>query len=273
MPHLQQSLPLMSAQGPDCELVIVDYSCPDGTAGWVSARYPQATVVEVKGESGFHKTRALNLGARAARSPWLMFIDADVLLAPGFLAAIQPRLVAHHYLRPEPPTTDTWGTFIVSRADFLSLGGYDEVINDWGGEDDDLYFRLSVFAKCALATFPVNLLSALSHDDVARTRFLRESDRWLSQRSNAFYLHIKHDLMLLSGGYLPDPALLRSISDEVRRAVKQAAAHGARQASLTVSLPPIARVPIKNARLQREIVYVLELLPDAHQTNAELPVP
>lgn len=258
--HLQQTLPLMAAQGGDCEIVVVDYSCPDGTAAWVAGHFPQVKTVQVRDEAAFHIARARNLGARAAASPWLLFLDADVLLAPGFAANVRPLLAPGCYYRPAPLTPDTWGSVLVSRDDFLAVGGYDEVLHDWGGEDDDFYHRLDAFAGLSRVAFPGGMVTALTHDDASHTRFLRESDRWLSQRINAFYLHIKYDLMLLAGGKAQDPAVLLSVYEEVRRTVKEAAARKTQRVHFTVGLPARPSVPLRLSRLSRKLFYELELL-------------
>lgn len=269
--HLQRTLPLMAAQGRDCEVIVVDYACPDGTAAWVADHFPEVKIVQVRGETSFHVARARNLGVRAAQAPWLMFVDADVLLPPGFAAYMRPLLAPGCYYRPAPVTTDTWGSLLVSRDDFLAVGGYDEVLRDWGGEDDDLYHRLDAFAKCALATFPGSMVTALTHDDATRTRFLGESDRWLSQRINVLYLHIKYDLTLLAGGQSPDPAVLLSVYEEVRRTVRQAAARDAQRVHFTVGLPARASVPLRLSRLSRTLIYDLELFPDGFVKTAAPP--
>lgn len=269
--HLQRTLPLMAAQGGDCEVIVVDYGCPDGTAAWVANHFPEVKLVEVRGETAFHVARARNLGARAAQAPWLMFVDADVLLPPGFAAYMRPLLAPGCYYRPAPLTPDTWGSLLVSRDAFLAVGGYDEVLRDWGGEDDDLYHRLDAFAKCAPNSFPGSMVTALTHDDTARTRFFGESDRWLSQRINVFYLHIKYDLMLLAGGQTPDPAVLLSVYEEVRRTVRQAAARDAQRVHFTVGLPVRPSVPLRLSSLSRTLIYDLELFPDGGVKTTDPP--
>ena len=76
---------------------------------------------------------------------------------------------------------------------FAAVEGYDEAIEGWGCEDDDLYHRLTL-AGCLLGTFPGELLTALPHDDSERVEHYAIKSRWLSQRINSLYLHIKYDL-------------------------------------------------------------------------------
>ena len=101
--HLRHTLPRVVAQ-PDLACVVVDFSCPDGTADWVQKHHPQVTVVEAANEPGFSAPRARNLGAAAARTEWLGFFDADILLAADFSTAVLPLLRPGAFFRPTPVT-------------------------------------------------------------------------------------------------------------------------------------------------------------------------
>jgi predicted glycosyltransferase involved in capsule biosynthesis len=164
--HLQQSLPTFVAQA-DAAWVVVDYDCPERSGDWVEQGFPEVKVVRATDRPRFELSRARNLGAAVAESPWLCFIDADVLLAPDFAAQVRPVLAPGHYYQAKPRMIETWGTSICARDDFERVGGYDEVLQGWGKDDDDFYGRL-VLAGVSYATFPGELISAISHDDSER---------------------------------------------------------------------------------------------------------
>lgn len=259
--HLRQTLPLLAAQGPECETIVVDYDCPEHSGAWVKANFPQVAVVDSGPQAEFRITHARNLGAAVARSPWIMFIDADVLIAPGFYRYIRPLLDGARLLRPATPQTDLWGSFIVPREAFMALGGFDEVLRGYGGDDDDMCYRIAAYGRCAFNTFPDGLLSPLTHDDEDRMRFRGADERWLSQRINAFYLHIKYDLMQLAGAQPLAPELRQSIHAEVGRVMREAHAKGESRARVTVNLPMEIKVPIREGRLHRQWIYELEIVP------------
>jgi len=132
--HLRQSLPLMLEQGAD-EVIVVDYGCPEGTADWVKKNYPQVKIVRVDDDPGFCLSCARNAGARAVKSDWICFIDADILVQPGFVAWMRNQLEPNSFYRT-PMIDGKWdacGSFIVSRVAFERIGGYDEVFRGWGG--------------------------------------------------------------------------------------------------------------------------------------------
>jgi len=198
--HLKQSLPRMCAQS-GAQVIVVDYSCPDETAQWVKANHSTVKVIEVPGQSGFLLPRARNLGAAEATTPWIMFLDADILLAPGFLQQVLPRLDPKHYFRADPISRQNWGSVICTLDHFRSTGGYDEVYRGWGSEDDDLYDMLD-WHGATKAGFPGALVSEIDHGNDLRTRYYDVSIV-TGHRINQTYRRMKSDLTGVLGVSLP----------------------------------------------------------------------
>ena len=149
--HLKQTLPRMLEQGA-AEVIVVDYSCPDGTAAWVGKHFPAARVVTVEGEQGFSNWRARNLGAAAATGDLLLFCDADTILAPNAGEAIAKALPPKTYGFFKRNATARFnkaglrlgsnqlrGFHAIPAPAYRRLGGYDDVLRGWGaGGDTDL---------------------------------------------------------------------------------------------------------------------------------------
>ncbi len=129
----------MLDQADGASVVVVDYSCPDGSGDWVEANHPTARLVRVPGRPQFNASEARNIGARHADGPWIAFVDSDVVLDPGFTAAVAPALEPGGFYRARSDDRGLGGTFVCSRADFERVGGYDEVYPCWGEEDNDLF--------------------------------------------------------------------------------------------------------------------------------------
>ena len=262
--HLQQTLPRIAAQaGVSC--VVVDYDCPDGTGGWVRENFPQVRLVQVENEPGFSAARARNMGAKVAATPWLGFFDADLLLDPQFVSRVLPVLRPGHHYRPDPPSRQTWGSFICAREDFESVGGYDETYRGWGAEDDDLYDVLQM-RNIKRAAFPAALVSEIPHPDEMRTRF-HSLEMTQSHRINQFYKHIKLDAMRVLQGTLPQEHRSR-IYDLVSQKVQALELNPAASAIVNIDLPtllispPPADHPLPNAkaaRIRRRLQYKLDL--------------
>jgi glycosyltransferase involved in cell wall biosynthesis len=168
LPHLLDSL--VSQNDRDFEVIVVDGSSKDRTvplARSFSSRLPKLRVLVSKKAS---LPLQRNLGARAARGAWLVFVDADSVLLPYFVDRLQhfirehrPRLftswfrpdsdvsgdalfilianlfvegsvIMHRPIAPGPLTA-------VRREVFELVGGYDEALGF--GEDYDLTRRIA----------------------------------------------------------------------------------------------------------------------------------
>jgi glycosyltransferase involved in cell wall biosynthesis len=249
--HLRRSLPAMVEQGAD--VVVVDYSCPDRCGDWVQSAFPQVRVVRVEGKTRFHAAHARNCGAAAAQSDWLLFLDADRVLAPGFADAIGALMSPGTFHHPSPLTTRL-GQLLVAATDFHGVGGYDEVIRDWGGEDTDLSRRLGL-AGLSHVGMPDSLMGRIEHGDELRVANYDVAQHQRSNTANLVYVTLKLDLMRLTGRGLPEQQR-RTLYDTVRDTVFRVLDTG-RPESLRTGLP--RRKITSLLALQQTLVY--QLLP------------
>ncbi len=238
--HLKETLPLLVSMGPE-QIIVVDYGCPDGTGEWVRKTHPEVTLVSVSDDPGFCASRARNLGAGAASTEWICFIDADIRVDPAWLDWIRGNLQSGHFYRAAKiqgvRQKETWGTVICQKTAFQQISGYDEVFRGWGGEDDDLYFRLVENADQLESAYPAHFISAISHDDEERTKFHQEKNKELQMVVNRYYRNTKHFLMGDSRMELPASireSLMLQISDGVKRAFEKEQPHPVRDFKPTV---------------------------------------
>jgi glycosyltransferase involved in cell wall biosynthesis len=231
--YLRQTLPEMTKQE-HVECVVVDYGCPQGTGDWVAEHFPQVKVVRVKDDPGFNQCRARNLGAVAATSSLFCFVDADIRLAPEFASWIGANCAAKTFLRAQPVTMDTWGTFACNREDFWRVGGYDEIYEGYGASPEDLYLRLSN-AGTSERGFPATLISSIPNSEAERTAFYATSNRWWQHRINSLYLIAKLDLIkLLEEGLSIEQK--KALYAQSRQAIVHAMNSSSNFATLEVSL-------------------------------------
>jgi glycosyltransferase involved in cell wall biosynthesis len=150
----------------ECELIVVDKST-DGTADIVRRRRPERTAVLECADS---LTVARQRGALAARTPWLLFTDADVTFAPNYFAALAaalgercpralgllfgPKLSADdyegHYRRLAVAQrvlgslgfpAASGSNMLVTAEAFAAVGGFDTALNC--NEDSELGWRIA----------------------------------------------------------------------------------------------------------------------------------
>lgn len=246
--HLQQSLPSWLAQ-PDCQIVLVDYACPDRAGDWVAARYPQVKVVRVRDDPGFCLARARNAAIGHVSTEWLCFIDADICLQGSLTGWFAAQTPPHGFYRPDPTDFDTGGTVICRSEDLIRAGAYDELIRGYGGEDTDLYSRL-VRLGVPRRSFPGALLKPLRHDTASRMRFYAEQDIEQHRRLFLLYRTIKLDLIDLHKRMLT-PTELQSVFALAQQAITA-------NAALSISLPEHPEFPsFDGFGLRRQLVYTL----------------
>lgn len=231
---LRQTLGPMLGQAGGPPVVVVDYSCPEGAGDWVEANHPAARLVRVPGRSRFNASAARNVGARHADADWIAFVDSDVVLDRGFVAAVRRLLAPGGFYRCRSDDPGLGGTFVCTRADFERVGGYDEVYPCWGEEDNDLFDAFE-FVGLERRPFPAELLRHLPHDDAARTRFYPVTDKTLGHAINRVYRLVKWDTARLNRT-LPPLELRRALYDRVAEKVTASVESG-RAAELSVTLP------------------------------------
>ncbi len=141
---LKQSLPRFVSQQ-DTEVIVVDYDCPQQCGDYVRQHFPSVKLVQVVDQPGFNLPEARNLGAAQAEGTVLAFLDADVLVAQGLFEAVKFPLQELAFGSFKGETGNSLrGSCLVRRADFETLGGYDELLSGYSGEDLDLYMRLRI---------------------------------------------------------------------------------------------------------------------------------
>lgn len=141
----------------------------------------------------------LAAGARAARAPWLMFLHADTVLAPGWAAAVTRHIaggpdragwfrLAFDSRHPMARATAAWAnlrarTFrlpfgdqglLVSRALYDRVGGYPEI---------PLMEDVAIARRLGRALVPIDAVAVTSAERYARDGWLRRGARNLSTQA------------------------------------------------------------------------------------------
>lgn len=258
--HLRQTLPRMIATG--FPVTVVDYDCPKSTAQFVTENFPAASVLRVDHRPIFNLAEARNLGARASRALHILFLDSDTILSVGFAEQLRNVLIDDDcfYVGGEH---DLHGVCLVPRRAFEVVGGYDEVIEGWGYEDEDFYQRL-LFNGFVRNALNASLLAAIRHPDALRG-ISPGQDRWALQRINAVYSRAKNELEALARRQLTVDER-KFVRDTAKMAIEQSLATGSPQ-SFVFDLGSINAVATaKDAKngtysLDRQIVFTVKIPP------------
>jgi hypothetical protein len=120
-------------------IVLVDWSCPEHVGDWVEANLTGVSVLRVPGEAYYSMSRSRNRGLALVQTEFVAFLDGDVFMRQPIIP----------WLNAEIKNQVNWGSIyggslIVSTAVCRELGGYDEVLEGWGAEDDEMFDRLNI---------------------------------------------------------------------------------------------------------------------------------
>jgi glycosyltransferase involved in cell wall biosynthesis len=197
--HLRASLPKLMQQ-PKSETIVVCSNHPDGAADWVEKNYPAAKIVMLDDENEFNMSKNRNAGLNLATTKWICFIDADIIIKSDFTDQVLPLLRDGNYYTFSQPGGLS-GTCIAALNDLISVGGYDEALVVWGGEDGDLYARLRL-QKINSSKLPLELIqSIIKHSDDTRTRFYHQKDIFEARAIAELYVEIKFTAMIATNNF------------------------------------------------------------------------
>lgn len=166
--HFLQTFPSMLTQmGIEYELVLVDFHSRDGLEaaidlevkkyGEVTSPYLQEIVlVRLREDRPYNPRMSKNLGVHYSCGEILAFSDVDVYLSMGYLYFLTPMVsreesfLATRIQESRARYPDriapfvNYGNMLVHRDDFLDINGFDESIDFYGGDDDEVYHRLKL---------------------------------------------------------------------------------------------------------------------------------
>ncbi len=155
-------------------VVVIETGAPTGQD--LTTRYPWLAYHFLPSESTFHRTRYFNMGAKLSTRELVACYDTDVLFRPAAIMAAMSYLQSdpsHWFCFPyngqfwtvsgefRAQIMETFnfdqvaqrsvcvhpmsqgGATMFRRAEFLSLGGYNEKFISWGWEDNEIVTRFS----------------------------------------------------------------------------------------------------------------------------------
>ncbi len=233
--NLKQTLPEFLKQE-NTEVIVVDYDCPDGTADYVARVHPTVRVVAVRDKPRFNTSHARNLGATAAKGEFLIFLDADVVIAEDFVQRIDPHMVDRSFARFGPPAKNSLrGSCVVRRQDFKNIGGYDELLGGYEGEDLELYIRLRMIGAKEVILKPVIVREVIAQDTKERVRY-RDHDLKMQFLRGQLYSSAKEMVMSVLGTTVLKLSLREKILEEINRTLPEVYS-GDKDFLLEVNLP------------------------------------
>lgn len=91
--YMKACLDSMLSQDYPHEIIIVDNASEDGTVEYVKENYPDILVVETGSDLGYG--RGNNIGVKSANGKYVVIINPDVIVSPGWLRELVTPLIGH----------------------------------------------------------------------------------------------------------------------------------------------------------------------------------
>jgi len=201
--HFFQTYSSMVTQlGVSYELIIVDFFSSDGIESVcldltnkyseiMSPYLTQIKYVRLLEDRPYNPRECKNLGARCSEGDILSFSDVDVFLGMNYLHKLSSKVAEGRSFvatRSQESMSSSskrildyinYGNMIVSKTDFCDVNGFDESINFYGGDDDDVFHRLKL--KGLREINPYDHLEAchfsILHGDDLRLNELEDKER------------------------------------------------------------------------------------------------
>jgi len=155
---------VQALERPVRQIVVVDNASTDGTQTWLAERFPEVEVLALPGNEGF--CRANNLGIARTHTPFVLVLNPDTELEPGFLRRLLPAfddpavgIACGKLLRFDRRTLDSAGQELARSRQPLDRG--------YGRPDDGRYdVDAAVFGACgAAALYRREMLDSIADGD------------------------------------------------------------------------------------------------------------
>lgn len=249
--HLKETLP-QNCRLDNTEVIVVDYDCPQKTREFVRSEFPDVKVVEVDERPTFNASIARNLGTKAASGSSFIFVDADIALSNEVVRAAtempSDKFGTFDFLN------DVRGTCVVTREAFDAIGGYDEVMEGYCGEDLDFYYRLRLVGFDS-HVFPKDYVAkVIEHSNFDRS-VVRGDGRKLSFTRGKIYRELKNIIMRLELKVDLEENFKKKLWDSVKDLVNEDSIFK-EGAYIEIPLPDLPVTPfIKNVQIDRKIRF------------------
>lgn len=160
----------------DFEAIVVDNGSTDGSGAFISANYPWVRLVQLEENFGFCK--AVNVGIRAAKAPYVLLLNNDTEVQRDFLAEMtqalhrhkkafscQAKMVQFH----DREKLDDAGNYYCALGWAFARGK---------GKSPEAYGREEpIFASCGgAAIYRKNLLEKIGYFDEEHFAYLEDTD-------------------------------------------------------------------------------------------------
>ena len=176
MAFIEACLRALAADAPEAEILVVDNGSSDGSRELVREKFPEVRLIALDQNYGF--PRAVNEGIRASARPYVILLNNDTEVLPGFTEALekalsadkrafsaQAKLISQH----DPRKIDDAGNFYCALG-WAFARGKDRPVEYYEKPD-------RIFAACAgAAIYRKSVFEQIGYFDEAHFAYLEDID-------------------------------------------------------------------------------------------------
>jgi predicted glycosyltransferase involved in capsule biosynthesis len=144
-------------------------------------------IIRVDNEKYFNQPAAYNIAIKNCKNDYILKLDIDHILINDNLPVMFENMTKNldnSFYCGEDSTPEHFGIVFFSKELFDSVNGYDERLVGWGGDDNDIYFRMSKTNTKIMMTKIPNYIYHNPHDDNLRVANYKIKNKWESLEKN-----------------------------------------------------------------------------------------
>jgi hypothetical protein len=192
--HLQQTLEKNIIDNylvDDVEFVLLDYNSNDGLEEWVQQNmqsYINSGILvyyKTLDPQYYHRSHSRNMAFRLANAKIVCNLDADNFLGEGFAVFMinQFEKEKNIFYISDLLCCDIYGRVCVKNSDFKLIRGYNEALQSYGCEDEDLFNRLQNLGLTQKHFDNPDYYNCIKHSDEERIK-----DEFMSKNLQKAYI-------------------------------------------------------------------------------------
>lgn len=177
MKYLENCLSFLHrSQGTDFDTIVVDNGSTDDSVRFIQYHFTWVKVIALSENTGF--SNAVNEGIRAAKTPYVLLLNNDTVVEPGFVAALEDEMEKHkkYFSCNAKMLSMTRPDVIDDTGDFYSALGW--AFARGNGQTAARYTTPSkVFSACAgAAIYRKCVFEEIGYFDVLHFAYLEDID-------------------------------------------------------------------------------------------------
>lgn len=170
------------------EIVIVDWDSKEP----INISHPKVKVHRYENKKYYNHSEVRNVKVQLAKNEWILCIDCDVMLTKKFSTYILLNEDSFYKNSNTRADKGLFGTSLFTKTQYDVVGGFDNNISYWGGEDEEFYNRL-IDKGYIPKNIYAHTMFHVEHDNNIRSKYTPYETIWRSLSENNYKIMVKNN--------------------------------------------------------------------------------